>query len=163
MNSPESEPVLLLGLGNDALADVRSKVIRALARREHSRYELRVKMLLKSFDSDVIELVLDELESEGLVSDERFAEAYCYYRKSRGFGPVRVISELKERQVAEILVDEFVDSNEQSWFESAVCQREKKFGVNRVDDFAQKAKQMRFLLQKGFNHDQISYAMEKVC
>lgn len=162
MNLPESEQGLHVDYGNDDLVDIKSRIIRALARREHSRYELRVKMTLKSFDSDSVDLVLDEFESENLVSDERFAEAYCYHRKSRGFGPVRVASELKERQVSDKLISEYVDLAEESWFESAVYQREKKFGTNKVGDFTQKAKQMRFLLQKGFTHDQISFAMEKV-
>lgn len=162
MNSPESERTQHLASGNDALVDIKGRIIRALARREHSRYELKVKMILKSFDGDAIDQVLDELESEALVSDERFAEAYCYHRKSRGFGPVRVASELKERQVSDDLVDKYVDSAENDWFDSAVYQRGKKFGVGKVDDFSQKAKQMRFLQQKGFTHEQISYAMNKV-
>jgi len=160
LTEPEQGPHLVTG--NDVLVDIKGRIIRALARREHSRYELRVKMTLKSFDGNLVNSVLDELEAEALVSDERFAEAYCYHRKSRGFGPVRVASELKERQVSDELADKYVDSANEAWFESAVYQREKKFGNKKVDGFAQKAKQMRFLLQKGFTHDQISYAMEKV-
>lgn len=163
MNLPEPEHGKHLVSERDVLIDIKNGIIRALARREHSRYELKVKLILKSFDDQLVDTVLDALESEGVVSDERFAEAYCYHRKSRGFGPIRVASELKDRQVAERLVCEYVDSTAHDWFESAACQREKKFGVDRVDDFTIKAKQMRFLLQKGFTHDQISYAMEKVC
>ncbi|UZE94905.1 regulatory protein RecX [Alkalimarinus alittae] len=162
MNSSESECEQGSGMNKDELKDIKDRLIRALARREHSRYELKVKMVLKSFGEHAIERVLDELELEGVVSDARFAEAYCYHRRSRGFGPTRIASELRERQVSEVLVDDNLDETEHHWYESAAYQREKKFGKGRVADFTQKARQMRFLMQKGFNHDHISYAIKKV-
>ena len=162
MNSDETEQMPCSVQATKIRKDINDSVVRFLARREHSRYELKVKLIKKDFDIEVIDDVLDELEKQGLVSNERFAEAYSYHRKSRGFGPARIISELKERQVPEVLISGYVNSSENDWFELAVKQREKKFGLERVSDFGQKAKQMRFLQQKGFTHDQISYAMDKV-
>ncbi|MFD2229975.1 regulatory protein RecX [Alkalimarinus sediminis] len=162
MNSSESGQERQEAPENEVLTDIRGRIIRALARREHSRYELKVKMTLKSFDSGLIDRVLDQLEFESLVSDERFAEAYCYHRKARGFGPVKIATELRERQVDNSLVDRYVDPTMADWFESASYQREKKFGASKIKDFADKAKQMRFLYQKGFTQDQISSAIGEV-
>lgn len=162
MNSFESRRKQNSVSAEDAKVDIKNRIIRALARREHSCYELKIKLMVRDFDPESVALVLNEMEAQGVVSDERFAEAYCYHRKSRGFGPVRVASELKERQVSDLLIDKYVDVADQGWFDSAVAQRKKKFGANKVSDFAEKAKQMRFLQQKGFTHDQISLAINSV-
>ena len=57
-----------------------------LARREHSIYELKQKLFIKYPDSTLedLENALDELRSENLQSDHRFAECYVRYRKSKG-------------------------------------------------------------------------------
>ncbi len=162
VSKPGSEIEESSSQGDDERLKIKNSIIRALVRREHSRYELKSKMRLKLYDEALIDAVLDQLESDALVSDERFAEAYCYHRKSRGFGPLRISSELKERQISEKLIAEYVDLAEDDWFCSALTQREKKFGNGKVRDFAQKAKQMRFLQNKGFTHEQISHAMESV-
>ena len=142
--------------------EIRTGIVRLLSRREHSRYELKLKMRQRSYDSELVDTVLEELEQQLLVSDERFAEAYSYHRRERGFGPLRIASELKERQVSGQLITEYVNSSEQYWFESAAKQRAKKFGPGRLDGFAVKAKQMRFLLQKGYTQEQISFALSFV-
>lgn len=142
--------------------EIKDRIIRALARREHSRYELKVKMLLKSYDEDLIDGVLEDLEIEGLVSDERFAEAYCYHRSARGFGPARIASELKERQVSLDIIDAHLDESDSQWYEAAAKQREKKFGRGKIENFSQKAKQMKFLQNRGFNHDQITHAINRI-
>ena len=51
---------------------VRLKAMDYLARREHSRRELALKLARKFPDSDELDRVLDTLAADGLQSDRRF-------------------------------------------------------------------------------------------
>ncbi len=142
------------------LKKIDANVIRLLARREHSRYELTMKMLQRGYCADDIDTVLDELEQKATLSDARFAEAYCYHRRQKGFGPLRIGAELKERRIAEHLILENINESDSYWFDAAAKIRTKKFGDHLPANFAEKAKQMRYLSQKGYTHDHITYALE---
>ena len=67
---------------------IRKKAMDYLSRREHSRYELYKKISAHNFDRDLINQELDLLIEDGLLSDERFVEAFIYFRKKKGKGPV---------------------------------------------------------------------------
>ena len=60
---------------SDTPADVRLAAMNLLARREHSRYELRNKLKRRYPDEVVIDEQLDRLVDERLLCDARFAEA----------------------------------------------------------------------------------------
>ena len=51
----------------------RNVAMRLLARREHSRAELRGKLVRRGFENDSVEELLKGLEDQDLLSDERFA------------------------------------------------------------------------------------------
>ena len=54
-----------------------------LARREHSFFELKQKLLIKypELNPSNLDLALNQLQCENLISDERFTESYIRYRK----------------------------------------------------------------------------------
>ena len=63
------------------------QALRYLGMREHNRKELLVKLSAKGYDSDVIGKVLDELEDEGALSEERYVHSYvqsCNRRHPEG-------------------------------------------------------------------------------
>lgn len=86
-----TEAILTLGLSRDTPLDaqlearlvdadvrfrIRDTVLRALARRAHSRRELVDRLYRKEFPGRLIHETLDRLEEIGLVDDRAFAEAY---------------------------------------------------------------------------------------
>ena len=70
--------------------------MRLLARREHSREELRRKLAPKLGEGDDLEAVLDELASKGWLSDARYAEQ-AIRSKSRRYGPVKLAHVLRSK------------------------------------------------------------------
>ena len=68
-----------------------------LARREHSRAELKEKLLKREFEPDEVEATVASLADRNLISDERFAESFATGRIRRGQGPVRIRQELRQR------------------------------------------------------------------
>ena len=85
-----------------------------LARREHSGAELRVKLAAKGFPADIINDALSDLYRSGWLSDERFVEAFLRVRSERGYGPVRIRAELKERGIDDELIAMHLDPRDSS-------------------------------------------------
>jgi regulatory protein len=135
-------------------AAVRYAAMSLLARREHSRLELRQKLLRRFSAAELIDTVVQNLTDEALQSDERFAEAFVTIRRKKGQGPIRILHELQLRGVDETIIGRHVDPGNQEWISLAhsVCLR--KFG-GLASQPAQRAKQMRFLQYRGFSTEQI--------
>jgi regulatory protein len=71
--------------------------VRLLARRDHTRYEIRQKLKLRGFGSDEILTAVAECERLNYIDDERTARVYIGQLARRGFGFRRITIELKKK------------------------------------------------------------------
>jgi len=76
-------------------------------------------------------------------------------RANKGFGPLRIKFELKERGVTEDIIDIILDEDSPKWLEFATKIHCKKFGESIPTDFEEQNKQIKFLIYKGFSFEQI--------
>ena len=127
--------------------------VAALSRREHSILEMRRKLKQKNFTDDEIEVCLEKLINNNLLSEERFTESYINMRKRRGYGPERIAQELRERGVSEDQFAEFLDRNNPDWQTVMHQQYCKKYGNQLVNDYAEKVKRAKHLQLRGFPLD----------
>jgi regulatory protein len=104
--------------------------------------------------------VLDALQRQNLLSDERFTEAFTHSRRQHGKGPLRIRAELRARGLDEALIDRYVDGVSEPWFEVLRSVHDKKFGATLPADFAERARRSRFLLYRGFSAEQIRHLFE---
>lgn len=155
---PGMEPATPDERAGDPLA-ARRKAMDLLARREYCRHELLVRLEREGFLADTAAFAVSGLAQEGLVDDERYAESLLRARAGRGQGPLRIRRELKERGVDESVATRAVATWGDDWVELAQSVRRKKFGSGMPRNFADRAKQMRFLEYRGFSHDQIRAAV----
>jgi regulatory protein len=133
---PRSEPSL------------KARALRLLARREHSRDELRRKLLPLAGEGDDVEAILEDFTRRGWLSDARFAE-HTIRAKARRFGPLRVAQHLRERGLDEEAIaagfhaagEEGVASIEAVW--------KSRFHERPADD-RELGRQVRFLQGRGF-------------
>lgn len=139
---------------------VRKKAMDLLMRREHSVAELQQKLDAKDYDADIVCEVVEQLANEGLVSDERFTEAFVRYRANNGYGPLRIQSELRQRGVDEKMQAAFLDQRDPQWFERVEQVRRKRFGEALPEDFKERARQARFLQYRGFTSEQIREVLD---
>ena len=130
-------------------------MIGLLSRREHSRKELVHKLLAKGTSVDTIKSVLDHLARENLQSDERFTEVYIHSRTQKGYGPVRLNQELRERGIEDNMIERCLDNFKIEWMEILTNVRNKKFGASPPADFKERSRQSHFLQYRGFTGDQI--------
>ena len=126
-----------------------------LARREHSRSELALKLKQKGHSPVAIAGCLARLEQEHWQSDARFCEALIAARRSRGSGPVRIRQELKNKGIPAALIEANIDLGASEWLEVLAEVRQKKFGSAPPANVSARARQVRFLLYRGFTAEQI--------
>jgi regulatory protein len=131
-----------------------------LARREHSRRELMRKLATRGFPDDVVTHALDELERTGALADERFTDSFVRSRVAKGQGPQRIRAELAQRGIADADADEVLRGTDVDWLETIRAARRKRFGPELPRDYAERARQARFLQYRGFNGEQIRAALE---
>jgi regulatory protein len=99
--------------------------------------------------------VLAELDDRGLVSDARMAEAYVAERLEKGYGPLRVRHELRQRGVADVLIDPHLERTDGEWLRRLTAVHDKKFGRGRASDSKERGRRARFLEYRGFPSDLI--------
>jgi regulatory protein len=138
---------------------VREAAMDYLSRREHSTHELTQKLLTREYEPEDVHAALEKLIDEGLLSDERFTEAFVYYRRQRGSGPFKIQAELRQKGVSDAMIAQFLDERDSAWLNVAQEVRVKKFGAALPSDIKEKVKQARFLQQRGFTHEQIRNAL----
>ena len=114
------------------------------------------KLAARGFSKDSISGVVSALRAEGLQSDERFAESYVHYRLEKGYGPVRIRQELRERGVPDGVIEPCLEEYGSDWQNFIAGVREKKFGKKLPADYKEQARQSRFLQYRGFTGEQIS-------
>lgn len=133
---------------------LRQRALRLLARREHSRAELARKLVPHAESAETLNAVLDELVARRLLSDERYVEMRLNARSAR-FGNARLAQELRTQGVHEELVDAaLAGCNDELTRARAVWRR--KFGDRPLtEDAAGRAKQMRFLMSRGFSGETV--------
>lgn len=141
---------------------LKERAMDILARREHSREELYRKLSYKGFESDEVKAVIESLQLQGLLSDERYAESYVRSRAERGFGPLRIQCELKERGVDDTLIAQVISQECIDWNEKCRVVWKKKY--NRFESFGSQAyaAQVRFLTQRGYRQEAIHVVLQSL-
>lgn len=135
--------------------EARTAALNLLARREHSVFEMRQKLRARGFEVDDVQSVLATLTAEGLLSDDRFSEAFVNYRMARGLGPTRIAAELQQRGIDAQVIAEYLDARDTHWLQRAQAVRVKRFGNALPVDYKERMRQARFLQYRGFTSEQI--------
>ncbi|ERS13735.1 RecX family transcriptional regulator [Alcanivorax sp. PN-3] len=141
-------------------AQGRQYAVSLLARRDHSRHELRVKLTRKFGAALWLDEVLAWCEEQGFLDDRRFAGFFVRSRIERGQGPLRIRAELQQKGVGEALVTEALSEAECDWFALATEVLGRRFRHPPADQ-KEKAKQLRFLQGRGFDAEQSFHALDQ--
>ncbi|OYW65267.1 MAG: recombination regulator RecX [Hydrogenophilales bacterium 12-64-13] len=138
-------------------ASLRQRALGYLARREHSRHDLTRKLERAGFEPEAIGPVLDEFEEKNWLSDKRFAESWVADHRARA-GSVKLAHDLRQHGISDDVIEAVMRANRDSELERARSVWQKKFGTPAADA-ADKARQIRFMLSRGFTTDVIRHAL----
>ncbi len=160
---------------------LKARAIGLLAQREHSRAELRRKLLriardqlLKAAEAgapaetvetpdaeacaEQVDALLDRLAAEGYLSEQRFVESRLHQRAQR-FGLQRIRLELAQHGLS--LDEEQQAQLRDSELARAREVRQRRFGEALPTEAGEQAKQMRFLMARGFSGDTARKALRQ--
>jgi regulatory protein len=143
----------------ESATGLRRAAMDLLARREHSGAELRAKLRARGADDAELGAALAGLAADGLQSDARYAEALARGHAGRGKGPLRIRAELRARGVDDAVADAALRALDVSWAELAAAARRKRFGDAPPATREARAKQARFLEQRGFAAEHVRDAL----
>jgi regulatory protein len=129
-----------------------------LARREHSREELRRKLGGAETVPGELEGLLAEFEQQGWLSEHRLADQAVILARGR-YGSRRVLDQLRQKGVTGEPLARALDALKAQELESAQAVWSKRFGRPAVD-LAEKAKQARFLAARGFAPEAIQQVLK---
>ena len=127
-----------------------SKALGLLARREHSRRELRQKLDRGGYARDEAGAALDRLGEQHYQDDERFAEVLIRSRSAQGYGPMRLRAELKSHGLSDARIRSLLEAVDTDWTASATAQLRRRYGSAGAADPAERAQRAQFLLRRGF-------------
>ncbi|MFM9878910.1 MAG: recombination regulator RecX [Burkholderiaceae bacterium] len=130
---------------------LKGRALRCLATREHSRAELERKLRGHEETPGELAQVLDALAAKGFISEQRVADSVVNRRASK-LGGQRLRQELQAKGLAPALVAQALGGLRTSEQARASEVWQRKFGAPAADA-AGRARQMRFLLARGFEAD----------
>ena len=150
-------------------ASLKARALQWLSQREHSRAELRAKLLAAARRCDAsnaappsaedaadrgpeVDALLDWLAAHRYLSEARFVESRVNARAQR-YGNRRITQELAHKGTSlDAATAEMLKATE---FERARAVWQRKFGAAPAATAANRARQMRFLAGRGFTADVI--------
>ena len=148
--------------GEDAPGDEagwRLAALRLLNRRDHCAAELVARLVERGAEAAQAEAVVAKLIAERFLDDARYAEHYVAAHVERGQGPLRISQELTARGMAPGIVEAAVASRDEAWTAHCVALRRRRFGDAVPAEWAERARQARFLQYRGFSADQVRAAL----
>ena len=137
---------------------LKGRALRYLSMREHSRLELKRKLARYAEEGDDVDALLDFLEKNNWLSQERFAESLIH-RKAGRYGNSRVVAELQSHGVNGEALAELKSGLAESETARALEVWQRKFG-SVAQDAAERSKQMRFLIARGFSGSAVRAALK---
>ena len=139
---------------------LKARALRFLSMREHSRLELGRKLARYAEEGDDVDALLDFLEKNDWLSQERFSESLIHRRSAR-FGTSRIVAELQSHGVNGEALQELKSGLAENETARACEVWRRKFGEVAADP-AERNKQVRFLMQRGFSQRAVRAAIKGV-
>ena len=134
----------------ESAAELKTRALRLLARREHSRDELARKLSLHAESPEALETVLDFLVSKKFLSNERFAEVRAHWL-ARKYGAAKIRQDLQARGIEDELIERVSAEGELDRAQAILVRKYREPAKTREE----RAKRARFLQGRGFSGDVI--------
>ncbi len=156
---------------------LKTRAVYYLSKREHSRAELAKKLSQPTYKSrqkafvhktelpdppsvEMVEAVLDDLQRQGFLNDERFAQGLARKNASK-HGAARVMTSLGQHKLAADTTQQLTQQLKDSELPRCYAVWSKRFShidrgaMDYIESQAALGKQGRFLMQRGFGGDAV--------
>ena len=129
---------------------------RFLARRPHSRMELKRKLSRKGFHSGLIENTIDRLCLQGFLSDEKVSLQWAQSLvQRRGWGKAKITSYLVQKGINRDIIEGVQEKIWQEFSEEETARKALKKRFSPCGGAPPQGKAVTFLKSRGFSSDVI--------
>jgi regulatory protein len=130
---------------------LKGRALRLLSQREHSRTELEHKLAPHAQEPGELAKTLDELQARDFINEGRVIESVVHRRAAK-LGTSRIKHELASKGLSGEAVTEALAGLRETEYSRALAMWRKKFDRPAADP-KERAKQVRFLLTRGFHSE----------
>ena len=146
--------------------DAYQAALKMLSRRDYFRVELEDRLARKGYQTEEIERAMDRCSHLNLVNDARLAERFVDFRSAdRGWGPRRLVAELRRRGVAGELAEEasrLAPDQLQAALETAIRRTELRAPRRWWRLPERRARMVSSLIQRGFEAETAIEAVDRL-
>ncbi|MCH8055333.1 MAG: regulatory protein RecX [Deltaproteobacteria bacterium] len=145
--------------GDGSPEEALKRAFKFLSYRARSEVEIRLKLTQLGFSQKITETTLEKLRSLNLLNDETFARGWAREKgEVRGYGPLRVERELRQKGVAQSLIGRIVQETfgQQETKERAKKLLEKRFRGKDLSDRKTLHRAIAFLQRRGYRDSVIA-------
>ena len=137
------------GNGRFGVLSLRGRALRLLSQRDHTRAEMLDKLAPHCGSMDELHALLADFAAKGWLDDKRAADSLVHRQAGR-YGVARIRRDLRAKGVAsELIADALMELGDSELVRATAVWR-KKFG-SMPESPTEQAKQIRFLLARGFS------------
>ncbi len=136
-------------------------VLWLLSRQDYSTKQITTKLQSRGVEPEYIQELITYCTEHHFIDDVRFCESFIIRQTNKLLGYQRIKSDAYNKGLDTELVETMINEMEIDWYQLAQSAYNKKFSNNNESlDYKEKAKRMRYLSYRGFNRDQIEFAMQ---
>ena len=137
--------------------------IRLLARRDHSTYEIRQKLVHRGFDPDAINDALERLIENKYMNDQAFAASWINYRIKTAPRSRRMMRrELRQKGLDHTQIEPALANLDEHELATACIQRKRR-RWQRMKGSTRRLKMLAHLSQKGFSYEVSRSVVDNYC
>lgn len=130
-----------------------------LSRRDHAEKELRQKLKGRGYSEQGVAEAIAYCCDYNWLDDARYAAMMMRNGVAKGWGALRIRQEMKMKGVHDTIISQVMEECETDWYEHARDVARRKFGQSKMDTPKEKARRFRFMQYRGFDFEQINYAL----
>lgn len=152
----------------DKKVRIKERALFLLSRRPHGREELKLKLVQKKFEKDLVSEVLQSFIDSGLLNDKEFSILFYNDRLNRGKDSKRkILHDLRMKRIDRKIIDEisgmFPDDEENIGEIRKIAEKKlSSYSYKNKDAKTQKSNLYNFLLSKGYDYDVIRKVLSEV-
>lgn len=164
-NDNLSEEKIKYLLDRSEINKIKKYAFRFLSIRNHSSFEIKLKLLKKNFAKELIDIAVKELIDNAFINDRNYALQYLEEKIAKGkSGPNKIKSELIKRGISREIIKEIFTQIDTSYsLDTALKLALKKIKTLKEKDTTKsKQKIFLFLHSKGFDTEVISNVLSKL-
>jgi regulatory protein len=139
-------------------SEARTKAMAWCAYQERSPRQLRDKLYEYGLPADEVEDLVEELEEDNFLNEQRFAESYAGGKfRIKGWGKVKIKQGLRQHKIDDNLIAKALKKipDKEYYLRLLSILEKKNERLTEADSHQRKAKLLRFAAGRGFEQDLI--------